>query len=82
MIKVRSLKEELYAAQDAAKLADELWQSALDALGISRYSQAAKGAPGSELRALRDAKVASDDKVRELTDIIRRYQDVRQIQRP
>ena len=81
-ITVRSLKEDLYAAQDAAKLAADQWQTALDAQRIDRYSAAAKGKAGSELRRLRDAKIAADDKVRELTDVMRRFQDVNQIARP
>lgn len=82
MIKVTSLKWDLFAAQDAAKAADDAWQSELDRLGIERYSKDAKGSPGSTLRALRETKIACDNRVRELTDAMRRFQDVRQIQRP
>lgn len=81
-IKFTSLKNDLYDAQDAAKLADSEWQAALDELGIDRYSRAAKGVAGSALRALYDAKIASDNKVHELTETMSRFQDVDQIQRP
>ena len=81
-MRVTSLKTELFAAQDAANVADEQWQAALDSMSIDRYSKAARGASGSLLRALYDAKVAADDKCHELTATMRRYQDVTQIARP
>ena len=82
MIKVESLKDQLYTAQDAAKAADDAWQAELDRLGIARYSKEAKGLAGSALRSLYDAKLAADAECRVLTDTMRQFQDVNQIQRP
>lgn len=81
-MRVESIKEELFAAQDAAKEADDAWQAELDRRGINRYTLAARGETGSTLRECYEAKIASDQKVRELTDTMRRYQDVEQIHRP
>lgn len=81
-MKVTSIKEELFAAQDAAKVADDVWQAELDRLGVERYSLASKGEIGSDLRALYETKIIRDARVRELTDTMRRYQNVEQVQRP
>lgn len=78
-MKVTSLKTELFAAQDAAKDADNAWQTALNTQGIERYSKAARS---GSLRELYRAKVAADRRCSELTDIMRRYQDVEQLTRP
>ena len=77
-MKVSSLKAELFAAQDAAKVADDAWQTALNTQGIDRYSNAAKS---GSLRELYRAKVAADRHCAELTDIMRKFQDVEQITR-
>lgn len=47
---------EYYAAIDA----DNTWQKELDRLKVERYSTAAHGDDGSELRRLYEAKVAAD----------------------
>lgn len=46
-----------YAAIDA----DNAWQAELDRLRIDRYSLAARGDKGSELRRLYDAKMAANE---------------------
>lgn len=81
-IKITGLTAELYAAQDAAKEADNNWQAELDRQGIERYSKQARGTQGSVLRNLYDRKVATADRQADLTSIIRRYQDPNQIARP
>lgn len=43
-----------------AQAADDAWSLAMEAAGVERYTAAARGEPGSDLRALYDAKVAAD----------------------
>jgi hypothetical protein len=76
---IKSIRDEVPKAYEAAKVADDNWQVELDRLKIDRYSRAARGAAGSELRALYDAKIIADAKQAELTDIMRRYQDPGQV---
>lgn len=80
--KVSSLRQDTLDAYEAAKLADNAWQVELDAQKIDRYSLAARGEQGSELRRLRDAKVEADRKYHELCEQLRHYQDPRQIGLP
>ena len=54
-----------HAAYYAAVKADDEWSAELHRLfgkraGDFRYGEAGKGAPGSALRALHDAKIAAD----------------------
>lgn len=79
MIKVTSLRQDALDAYEAAKLADNAWQAELDARKIDRYSLAARGERGSQLRRLRDAKCEADRRLRELTETLRRYQDPLQV---
>lgn len=79
MIKVTSLISDAHEAYYAAIEADNAWQAELDRLKIDRYTLAARGEKGSELRRLRDAKCESDRKRYELTELVRRYQDPRQV---
>lgn len=79
MIKVTSLKQDTFDAYYAARAADDAWQAELDRLRIDRYTLAARGERGSELRCLRDAKIAADAKYHELVETMRRYQDPRQV---
>jgi hypothetical protein len=80
MIKsVKSVRDEVLKAYEAAKVADDNWQAELDRLKVDRYSQAARGLVGSKLRELYDAKIAADAKRAKLTDIMQRYQDPRQV---
>lgn len=76
---VKSVRDEVLKAYEAARTAENAWQAELDRLRIDRYSKAARGAVGSEMRALYDAKVAADATLAELTDALRRYQDLRQV---
>lgn len=48
-------------AYRAAVDADNAFQAELDRLGVERYSNASKGALGSDLRRLYNAKLAADD---------------------
>lgn len=57
-----------HAAYYTAIKADDEWQVELDRLKIERYSLAAKGIEGSELRRLYERKLAAD---RENVDAIR-----------
>ena len=83
LIKVRSVKHETFEAYYAAIAADDAWQEELDSRGIERYSKEAKGATvDSDLRRLYEAKIAADDKYRELVETMRRYQDPRQVGLP
>jgi hypothetical protein len=77
--KATSLRQDTLQAYDDAVKADQAWQSALDAAKIDRYSLAARGESGSELRQLRDAKTEADRKLNELTELLRRYQDPHQV---
>ena len=79
MIKVTSLISDAHEAYYAAIEADNAWQAELDRLKIDRYTLAARGEKGSELRRLRDAKCEADRKRHELTELVRRYQDPRQV---
>ena len=78
MMKVTSIRQDTLDAYEAAKVADAAWQTALDVAGIERYTLAARGGQGSELRQLSDAKVEADRKYHELCELLRRYQDLRQ----
>lgn len=78
MIKVTGLISNAHEAYYAAIEADNAWQAELDRLKIERYSKAAHGDEGSELRRLYEAKNAANDKRHELTELVRRYQDPRQ----
>lgn len=82
MIKVTSLTWDAREAYYAAIEADNAWQAELNARGIDRYTLAARGEQGSELRRLRDAKCEADRKLHELTELVRRYQDPRQVGLP
>ena len=44
-----------------AAQADREWQRKLDALGLKRWSPEAKGAPGTVLRNLYEAKIFADE---------------------
>lgn len=79
IIKVTSLKENTFDAYYAAIAADKAWQDELDLRGIERYSKQAKGATGSDLRRLHEAKLAADNKYHELLETMRRFQDPRQV---
>jgi len=76
---VKSIRNEVLKAYEVAKVADGNWQAELDRLKIDRYSLAARGERGSELRKLRDAKVEADRSLAELTETMRRYQDPKQV---
>lgn len=78
-VKVTSLKEDTFEAYYAAIAADDAWQEELDSRGIERYSKEAKGAAGSNLRNLHEAKLAADSKYHELVETMRRFQDPRQV---
>lgn len=79
MIKVTSLIDDAHKAYYAAIDADNAWQAELDRLKIDRYTLVARGEQGSELRRLRDAKCEADRKHHELVELVRRYQDPRQV---
>lgn len=81
-IKVTSLKEDTFEAYYAAVAADDAWQKELDSRGIKRYSREAKGATGSDLRNLHEAKLAADNKYHELVETMRKFQDPRQVGLP
>jgi hypothetical protein len=76
---VKSVRDEVLKAYYTAKAADDNWQEELDACGIYRYSKAARGVAGSNLRELYEAKVAADVRQAELTEIMWRYQDPKQV---
>jgi hypothetical protein len=78
-VKVTSLKQDTFEAYYAALAADDAWQEELDSRGIERYSRPAKGAQGSDLRNLYEAKLTADRKYHELLETMRRYQDPRQV---
>lgn len=75
---VKSVRHEVFLAYEAAKTADANWQAELDRLKVERYSQAARGCEGSELRRLYESKIAADRQYLELVEILRRYQDPNQ----
>ena len=74
-VKVTSIRQNTLDAYEAAKVADAAWQAELDTQRVDRYTLAARGEQGSELRRLRDAKVEADTKYHELCELLRRYQD-------
>lgn len=80
--KVTSLTNDTHDAYHAALGADNAWQAALDAAKIERYSKGSHGDKGSELRRLYEAKLTADAKYHELIDLVRRYQDPRQVGLP
>jgi hypothetical protein len=78
-VQVTSLVSNAQEAYRAAIAADSAWQTALDTANVDRYSLAARGEQGSELRRLRDAKCEADRKLRKLTELVRFYQDPHQV---
>ena len=76
---VKSVRNEVLKAYEAAKTADDDWQAELDQLKVERYSKAARGTVGSNLRKLYNSKIAADARLAELTAILQRYQDPRQV---
>jgi hypothetical protein len=76
---VKSVRDEVLKAYEAAKVVDNNWQAELDRLKIGRYDKAARGDDGSRLRELYEGKIAADAKLAELTDTMRRYQDPKQV---
>lgn len=52
-----TMHDKYYAAIDA----DNAWQAELNRLKIDRYSKAARGDEGSELRRLYEVKIAADE---------------------
>jgi hypothetical protein len=75
---VKSVRNEVFLAYEAAKTADNNWQAELDRLKVNRYSKAARGAKGSELRKLHERKIAADKEHLALVETLRQYQDPNQ----
>lgn len=78
IISVKSVRNEVFLAYEAAKTADADWQAELDRLQTDRYSRAARGSKGSELRGLYERKIATDKEHLALVETLRQYQDPNQ----